>query len=286
MATNNQTQIPDSTAVRVALWRALHVQLDASPHILDDEIGLKLAAPTEGWKGRPDMDPQRTRTFRTSIVTRARFIEDLLEDQLSRGVHQFVILGAGLDTFVQRKPNVASKLTVFEVDKPATQNWKRQRLLDLNFGIPKYLQLVPVDFEAGASWLTALKNASFKSDQPAVISSTGVSMYLTKEAIASTLREITTLATGSTFVMSFLRPVEMADPAERPGFEAAIRGARASGTPFLSFFKPEEIVSFARECGLKKADYVSADDLTKRYFSQRTDGLRPSNGEELLVVRV
>src|SRR5881394_290212 len=90
---------PDSTAVRVALWRALHVQIDPPPHVLEDEIGLQLAAPDESWRGRPDMDPRGTSSFRASIVARARFIEDLVVDQAGHGVDQYVILGAGLDTF-------------------------------------------------------------------------------------------------------------------------------------------------------------------------------------------
>src|SRR6188508_1419844 len=108
---------PDDTAVRVALWRALHVEVDPPPHVLEDEVGLKLAAPEEGWRGRPDMSPF-TRPFRASIVARARFIEDLVVEQASRGVGQYVILGAGLDSFAQRRPEIASRLKVFEVDQP------------------------------------------------------------------------------------------------------------------------------------------------------------------------
>src|SRR5690348_4928646 len=100
----------DSTAVRVALWRALHVEVDPAPHVLEDEIGLRLAAPDEGWRGRPDMDPQGTRPFRASIIARARFIEDLVVEQAKRGVGQYVILGAGLDTFAQRLPEIACRL--------------------------------------------------------------------------------------------------------------------------------------------------------------------------------
>src|SRR6188768_3531699 len=94
---------PDNTALRVALWRALHVQVDAPPHVFEDEVGLKLAAPEEGWRARPDMS-SFTRLFRASIVARARFIEDLVEAHAVRGVGQYVILGAGLDTFAQRRP--------------------------------------------------------------------------------------------------------------------------------------------------------------------------------------
>lgn len=94
---------PDSTAARVALWRALHVELDAPPHVLADEIGLRLLAPAPGWQQRGDMDPKFTRPFRASIVARARFIEDLVVEQAAQGVSQYVILGAGLDSFVQRR---------------------------------------------------------------------------------------------------------------------------------------------------------------------------------------
>src|SRR5580658_3813040 len=143
---DRQAAAPDSTAVRVALWRALHAEVDPPPHVLEDEVGLKLAAPDDGWRSRPDMSPC-TRPFRASIVARARFIEDLVAEQAARGVGQYVILGAGLDTFAQRRAEFASQLLVFEVDRRGAQAWKRQRLIDLGLGIPSFLRLVPVDFE-------------------------------------------------------------------------------------------------------------------------------------------
>src|SRR5947209_14481088 len=148
---DNQATAPDSTAVRVALWRALHVLVDPPPHVFEDQIGLKLADPEAGWRQRGDMHPQGTAPFRASIVARARFIEDLVAEQAAKGVAQYVILGAGLDTFAQRRPELASRLRVFEIDQPGTQAWKRQRLIDLGFGVPDWLHFVPVDFEAGQS---------------------------------------------------------------------------------------------------------------------------------------
>src|SRR2546428_11247767 len=151
-----RTAAPDSTAMRVALWRAMHVQVDAPPHVLEDEIGLRLAAPDDGWRRRPDMDPQATSGYRAAIVARARFIEDLVTEQAGHGVAQYVILGAGLDTFAQRRPEIASGLRVFEVDQPGPQAWKRQRLIELGFGIPEWLRLGSVDFEAAHSvWAPA-----------------------------------------------------------------------------------------------------------------------------------
>ncbi|WP_175882761.1 class I SAM-dependent methyltransferase [Burkholderia sp. BCC0044] len=278
---------PDSTAARVALWRALHVELDAPPHVLADAIGLQLLAPAPGWQQRGDMDPQFTRPFRASIVARARFIEDLVAEQAARGVSQYVILGAGLDSFVQRRPDMASRVTVFEVDQPAPQRWKQRRLVELGFGVPDWLRFVPVDFEAKQSWRDALVGAGFDAGQPAVVVSTGVSMYLTREANAVALREVASLAPGSTFAMTFLLPLENADPDVRPGLEMAAKGAQASGTPFISFFMPDQIRALAREAGFKKAEHVSAAELTRRYFADRTDGLRPPNhAEELLVATV
>jgi methyltransferase (TIGR00027 family) len=279
-----QTAGPESTAVRVALWRAMHVQVDPPPHVLEDEIGLKLAAPDEGWRRRPDMDPEATRYFRASIVARARFIEDLVIDYASRGVGQYVILGAGLDTFAQRRPEVASRLRVFEVDRPGPQAWKRQRLIELGFGIPEWLRFVPVDFEGGDSWWQRVASASFDAVRPAIITSTGVSMYLTRNAIEATLHQVAILAPGSTLVMTFMMPLELAEPELRPALEFALKGSRASGTPFISFFTPEEMLSVALEAGFKDVQHVSAAMLAERYFSGRPDGLRPpKNAEELLV---
>lgn len=277
------TVAADSTAVRVALWRAMHVQVDPPPHVLRDEIGLRLAAPDEGWRRRPDMDPQGTSGYRAAIVARARFIEDLVIEQAGYGVAQYVILGAGLDTFVQRRPEVASHLRVFEVDQPGAQAWKRQRLIELGFGIPEWLRLVPVDFEAGGSWREHLAGAGFDASRPAIVSSTGVSMYLSRDAIATTLRQIVALARGSTLAMTFILPLQLLEPEERAKHEAVYQSARAAGTPFLSFFSPAEMLALAREAGFTEARHVSTADLSQRYFTGRTDSLRPASGEAFLV---
>jgi methyltransferase (TIGR00027 family) len=277
---------PDNTAVRTALWRALHVEADAPPHVFEDVVGLKLAAPDKGWRKRPDMS-EFTRPFRASILARARFIEDLVAEQFVQGVGQYVILGAGLDTFAQRRAELASQMKVFEVDQSGPQTWKRQRLIELGLGIPAFLHLVPVDFEAGDDWLEHLAAAGFDATRPTVVASTGVSMYLTQEAIMATLRKVATLAPGSTFVMSFMLPLALLDDDIRPGVERAAAGARASGTPFISFFTPDAMLAMAREAGFHEVRHVSAAALGDRYFAERTDGLRPpSNSEELLVARV
>jgi methyltransferase (TIGR00027 family) len=278
-----QAEAPESTAVRVALWRALHVQIDAPPHVLEDEVGLALVDPDPAWRDRPDMDPSATAGFRASIVARARFIEDLVAEQADRGVAQYVVLGAGLDTFAQRRPELASRLRVFEVDQPGPQAWKRDRLEALGQGIPDWLRLVPVDFEESGAWWQEMAQAGFDPGQPAVVASTGVAMYLTKDATSDALGQLAALAPGSTLAMTFLLPPELLDDTDRSGLQASQNGARASGTPFVSFYTPEEMLALTRDAGVAGAQHVSGSTLGDRYFAGRSDGLRPSTGEDFVV---
>ncbi|MEV6147436.1 class I SAM-dependent methyltransferase [Streptomyces sp. NPDC051992] len=281
--TDQQAEAPDSTAVRVALWRAMHVQVDPPPHVFEDETGLRLVAPGDDWRRRPDMDPRATSGFRAAVVARARFIDDLVTEQAGRGVDQYVVLGAGLDTFAQRRPDIASRLRIFEVDRPGPQAWKRRRLIELGYGVPDRLRLVPVDFEAGESWTEQLVAVGFDPDRPAVVVSTGVTMYLTREATAATLRQIASLAPGSALAMTFLLPPELLDDADRTGLQESEKGARASGTPFVSLYTPRDMLALARGAGIADARHVPGALLAERYFADRTDGLRPSSGEDLLV---
>ncbi|HEX9040254.1 MAG TPA: class I SAM-dependent methyltransferase [Trebonia sp.] len=278
-----QVTEPDHTAVRVALWRALHVEVDAPPHVLEDEIGLRLADPPDGWRGRPDMDPVFTSGFRGSIVARARLIEDLAAERAAHGTGQYVLLGAGLDTFAQRRPELAARLRVFEVDQPGTQAWKRRRLIELGYGIPEWLRLVPVDFEEGASWQEEVVKAGFDPAAPAVVASAGVSMYLTREANAATLRDLATLAPGSAVALTFLLPLDLVDERDRQGWIMSENGARSSGTPFISFFAPEEFLGLARAAGFADVRHVSGREMNDRYFAGRPDGLRMSTGEDFLI---
>ncbi|WP_433711023.1 class I SAM-dependent methyltransferase [Nocardia sp. CA-084685] len=273
---------PESTAERVALWRALHVEIDPAPHVLEDEIGLRLIDPDAGWRARADMDPETTSLSRACVVARARFVEDLVVEQAARGVDQYVILGAGLDTFAQRRSEIASGLTVFEVDQPGPQAWKRQRLDELGFGIPQWLRLVPVDFEA-ESWWDRLISAGFDPSRPAVVAETGVSMYLTREANIQTLQRISTLASGSTLAMTFQLPLDLLSVEERAIRQAVENAARASGVPFLSLFRPDELIELAEAAGFVSAQHISTSTLTQRYFADRTDGLRPPSAEQFLV---
>ena len=268
----------DSTAVRTAMWRALHVLIDKPPHVLDDTLGLQIAGvDNDGWRKRPDMDPERTRSNRASIVARARAAEDVVTDS---GAQQYVVLGAGLDTFAQRNNGAAH---VFEVDAPATQAWKRERLDELGLLDPGRLRLVPVDFEAGESWLGKVVAAGLDPATPTVVSMLGVTMYLTREAISATLRTAAPLAARSVMVFSYSRPVEMAPPEIRPILEGAAKGAAASGHPWLTLLAPHEAASLARDAGFGDVRTVTSADLHNRYFADRPDGLSPIGGEDLVI---
>jgi methyltransferase (TIGR00027 family) len=260
------------------MWRALHVLIDEPPHVLDDTLGLRIAgADDDDWRKRPDMDPERTRSSRSSIVARARAAEDMVT---TSGARQYVILGAGLDTFAQRDQGT---VRVFEVDAPAAQAWKRERLDELGLLDPRRPRLVPVDFEAGESWLGKVVASGLDPAIPTVVSMLGVTMYLTQEAISATLRAAASLAAASVMVFSYSRPVEMAPPEIRPVLEDAARGAAGSGHPWLSLLAPGEAASLARDAGFAGVRVVTSADLHDRYFADRHDGLSPVGGEDLVI---
>lgn len=273
---------PDSSAVRTALWRALHVELDAEPHLIHDQIGLALAEPDSAWRERPDMHPLGTRPYRAAIVARTRFVEDLIVDE---GIGQYVLLGAGLDTYAQRQPARPSPVRVFEIDQPGPQAWKRQRLEELGYGVPDHLRLIPVDFESGDDWWLALLEGGFDRSAPAVVSSSGVSMYISKEATAATLQRLTGLAPGSVAAMTFMLPLDLVDGPDRAGLAAAARGAEASGTPWISFFTPEQMLVVAAEAGFTNVRIVPTADIADQYLSGRVDGLHAATGEAILLAR-
>ena len=197
---DEMTPQPDSTAVRVALWRALHVQVDPPPHVLEDEVGLRLAAPDEGWREPPGHAPAvAPAPFRASIVARARFIEDLVVEQARAPASASTSSSAPASTpspsAGRRSPRACRcSRSTSRARRPGSGSaWSSSAS-----ACPTWLRLVPVDFEAGDAWWQRLAAAGFDAGRPAVVASTGVSMYLTREAIAATLRQVAALAPGST----------------------------------------------------------------------------------------
>ncbi|WP_291906636.1 class I SAM-dependent methyltransferase [Chitinophaga sp. CB10] len=274
---------PDNTAARTALWRALHVFADEQPYIIEDKVGYELLQPEQDWQERPDM--KYTKRLRASIVARARFVEDMAKDQINQGVKQYVLLGAGLDSFAQRNKNLAREVDIYEIDQPETLAWKQEKLVENGYSIPDHLHFVPVNFET-SSWWDELLKQGFDFSQRAFVSCTGVTLYLTREAITDTLRKLTSLAPGSTIAIAFYLPIAELDPEDQPMQEMANKGAAAAGTPFVSFFPVAAVEKMANEIGLKAVRTVSTKDMEEKYFKGRKDQLTPASGEFFLVARI
>lgn len=276
------TTTPDNTALRTALWRALHVLTDDKPYIIDDKVGYELIKPEKDWQERPDM--KYTKRLRASIVGRARFVEDVAKEQIEKDIKQYVLLGAGLDSFAQRNTAGSLQVDIYEIDQPDTLAWKEEKLIENGYKIPDNLHFVPVDFET-SSWWTELLSKGFDIHKKTFVSCTGVTLYLTKDAIRETLKKMTSLASGSTIAIAFYLPLEQLDEEDKPLLEMAIKGAAASGTPFVSFYPVDDIVKLAEETGFKEIQTVSTKDMTERYFKNRADNLVPASGEFFLVAR-
>ena len=264
---------PEHTAVRTALWRALHVLIDETPHVFVDEVGEKIVG-EKNWRERPDMNADFSKS-----------IEDLVEEEMAKGITQYVILGAGLDTFALRRTELMDKLHVFEVDQPGPQKWKEQRIKELGINAPSHLHFVPVDFEAGESWMQEAEKVGFDKNLPTVIVSTGVSLYLSKETNFEILKELASLPHKSVFAMTFMLALDLLKPHEQELMKFVMARAEESGTPFLSLFAPDEIISLAKKASFKEADYISAKDIFERYFAKRSDGLDAGEAEAFLVAR-
>ena len=282
---------PDLTAIGAAFGRAAHVVLDDPPHVLDDTLSITLAdedllraTQLLGPDGRllVSRDDPRAQ-WRGTFAGRARFVEDLVDERLRQGVEQFVILGAGLDTFAQRRPELTSRLRVFEVDQATTQRWKQTRLRELGLPISPSLSFVPVNFESGESWVEAIAAAGFDRTRPAVVASTGVTQYISVAALTTTLRQAAGLAPGTSFVGTFVLPADLIDPDERELRAATEDRAAARGFPWISFYTPGDIRALAVAAGFDEVRHVPASALNGRYFAGREDGLRAASGEPLMV---
>jgi methyltransferase (TIGR00027 family) len=207
-------------------------------------------------------------------ISRSRYTEDCLEEAIKVGVGQYVILGAGLDTFAFRRPDLADRLQVFEVDHPVTQGMKQQRIGMAGWLTPKNLHLVPVDF-AKDDLADALRNAAYKPDTLSFISWLGVTYYLTHEAIAETLKALSGLATqGSSLVFDYFDD-EAFDPQQAARRTTLMRlTAGRVGEPMKTSFKPEALAAELSGLGFRLEENLAPSDIQACYFSGRTDRLR------------
>jgi methyltransferase (TIGR00027 family) len=209
------------------------------------------------------------------VVARGRYTEDRVADSVSRGTRQYMILGAGLDSFAYRS-ELAGQIRVFEVDHPATQQWKRQRLSAAHIPIPECVTYIPVDFETDAL-AERLIQGGYDPAQPAIVSWLGVTVYLTRLAISETLAILGRLAAGTEIVLDYLVPAEMRDSDGRTYAELVMPIAAQQGEPWLTFFTPDEMTVMLNESGFDAVAHVQQHDVLDTGQGKRNDSLRPSN---------
>ena len=259
------------TALRVAIRRAAHQLID-HPRILEDPIAVQLL----GSSFPRDMERAMhkvARDFRAFMAVRSRYVEDRLAEAVASGVNQYVVLGAGLDTFAYRNP--FPSLRVFEVDFPATQQWKFEMLEAAGIALPANLTFVPLDFEHKA--LSAgLAEAGFDRCTPAFIGWLGVVPYLTLDAFRATLLAVAKLPPGTAVGFDYAVAPETLSEAGRVAFNALAGRVAAAGEPFKLFFTPETMASQLRQAGFHRFEQVDSDRLNELYFKDRADGLRLS----------
>lgn len=276
------------TAQRVAMRRAAHQVLD-QPRIFDDPLALRVlgldeAAVPDHLQGWLDDSPF-SRVLRGSLAARSRYTEDELHAAVRRGVSQYVILGAGLDTFAYRNPYPQDVLHVFEVDRPATQQWKLSLLRTARIPIPESLWFVPVDFETQGIE-KRLRQTGFDTSKAAFFSWLGVTMYLSKEAINTTLRLVASMPVGSSIVFDYLIAPELLSQAARKAFDSLAYRVAMAGEPFQSFFDPSSLALTLREMGFHHIEDIGPDAMDSRYFQGRTDGQRAGRLAHLLQARM
>jgi len=270
---------PSRTALRVAIRRAAH-QLMETPRVLDDPIALPLVA--EGYTRDLDRACHPVaQDFRCFMAARSRFTEDQLAQAVSNGVTRYVVLGAGLDTFAYRNP--FPSLRVYEVDFPATQEWKRFMLHQASIPIPPNLTFVPLDFEHKA--LTAgLLDSGFDPTLPAFFGWLGVAPYLTIEAFRATLAAVAHLPPGTGLCFDYAFNPKTLTGRRRVVFELLSARVAAAGEPFRLFFSPQELESELLTAGFSSVAHCDSARLNTLYFTGRPDRLHlPDPGLGALV---
>lgn len=275
---------PSITAHNVAVLRALHQLLD-TPLVFEDPLAMRIVGTEAGDALHADPHAFDTsRGLRAFLALRSRYAEDGLDRAVARGVRQYVVLGAGLDTYACRNRHAAAPLRVFEVDHPATQAWKQERLAEGRIAVPAALRFVPVDFET-QSLAAELRHAGFRADEPAYISWLGVVIYLTRPAIRATLAYIASLAPGSEVVFDYSVPAHMLTIAQRSA--RALRALRVMeiGEPWLTYFEPDELAALLAATGFGTIRDLGPEEANARYFEGRADGMRVASGR-LMRARV
>jgi methyltransferase (TIGR00027 family) len=259
------------TALGVALRRAAHQIYDEDPLVLNDPIAVPLLGSRYAKAladAQEDLNEDSSRLMRAWLVARSRFAEDHLARAVEAGLRQYVILGAGLDTFGFRNPH--PELEVYEVDHLATQSWKQELAEASEVVAPESLHFVPVDFET-QKLSERLEEAGLDSHAPTVFALLGVVMYLTADAFGETLKYIAGFPEGSSVIFDYAVPRDMLPAEEIDSRDELASRVESIGEPFRLFFSPDEIGKVLGAFGL--IEDVDDKELNHRYFAGRTDRL-------------
>jgi methyltransferase (TIGR00027 family) len=279
---------PSKTAQLVAIRRAAHQILDR-PKVFDDPLALSIIGQEGSSALQPDLhqseDTKQSLQLRAFYVARSRYAEDQLYLAVERGVRQYVILGAGLDTFAYRNPYPAGALRVFEVDHPATQAWKLARLQEAGISLPVDLTYAPVDFE-GQTLADGLRHAGYNPRQRAFFSWLGVTMYLTAQGVMTTLRFIASAAKGSGVVFDYTVFPSLLDPDQQLMFDTLVKRVDWVREPWQMFFDPAELKKDLLAMGFGHVEDIGPAQINARYFDDRTDGLRVGSLAHIMSARV
>lgn len=281
------------TAEVAAAVRALHT-LYASPTIFEDPFALDFTSPA--WRRIIVTRPLRWLVFGVllrslrpagaQVVARSRYAEDLLDQAIAAGMRQYVIVGAGFDSFVLRRRDLDQSFRVFELDHADTQRAKRQRLAALDVDLPSSVEFVPIDFER-ETLADALNRSTYQPTRPTFFSWLGTTPYLSNSATIDTLASIARFsAKGSEVVFDYMVPEETLTDADKRLMERAKRFTARRGEPFMGVFHPDELAKVLRSIGLELIENLSASEQERRYFSDRYDGLRPMAASSFAHARI
>jgi len=283
---------PSATAQRVAIKRAAHQLLD-DPKVFDDPLALHIIGKQHA--SALQADPRQCEAgplspyLRAFVAARSQYAEDELALGVQRGVCQYVIMGAGLDTFAYRNPFSEGVLRVFEVDHPATQTWKRARLEEAGIALPGDLTFAPVDFETqtlAAGLLDAGYDAGYDAGKCTFFSWLGVTQYLTTDAVMGTLRFIASMPAGSGIVFDYMLSSSLLTPAQRSRLDALAQRVASAGEPWHTFFDPRLLTKDLQAMGFGYSEDKGPEKINARYFEGRQDGLRVGSLSHIMCARV
>ena len=288
------------TAVGTAVFRAAHLALDDDPKVFNDPFALpfsgaggevslydhanKILAKFTARLG-PKAGPKVFRYLRALTIMRSRFAEDEFSSAMERGLTRYVILGAGLDSFAYRHPDLAASMQVFEIDQPVTQSWKQQRLFELGVQQPSNLIFLPLDL-SDQSLLDGFRAGGYTAQQPAFLSWLGVTQYLAEDAVFRILQQVAFLAPGTEIVFTYIVPRHTLDGENQRLFTIFTQSVSARGESWATFFETARLARRLQELGFTQIKNLTPEEANARYFAGRTDALSVPGLEHVMRARV